>query len=181
MSASEQLISDLRLLGQSSAHVGAGQINKICQTAVNASPQQIDSVLPDLYVLLIEASIEFKMFVHEYIQKIKGTSAARVGDDGANQVRTALAEGYSVKYDPATKKYFCLKAKQCLEARLMIFHHAGNKAQLDRIIKRLDNQQDPNGQMDKAEDYASQESVDLNPFSEVIITSRNEFRTERER
>ena len=47
----------------------------------------------------------------------------------------------------------------------MIFHHAGNKAQLDRIIKRLDNQQDPNGQMDKAEDFASQESVDLNPFS----------------
>ena len=66
------LIDELRRLEQSSADIGAGLLNKICQTAVNASPEKIESILPDLYVLLIEASIEFKVFVYVYIQNNRG-------------------------------------------------------------------------------------------------------------
>ena len=62
----------MHFLEQSSANIGAGQINKICQTAVNASPEKIESVIPDLYVLLIDASIEFKIFVYVYIQNSRG-------------------------------------------------------------------------------------------------------------
>ena len=40
----------------------------------------------------------------------------------------------------------------------MIFHHAGSKALLNQIIKRLGDQQD-------LKDFVSQESIDLNPFS----------------
>ena len=123
--ATEQLIDELRLLEQSSANIGAGQINTICQTAVNASPEKMEGVLPDLYVLLIEASIEFKIFVYVYIESNRGKfsriiinetnvgSSIRSDDVGPNQIsKTVLAEGYSVKYDQRIKKFFCLKAKQ---------------------------------------------------------------------
>ena len=69
-------------------------------------------MLPDLYVLLIEASIEFKIFVYVYIESNRGKfsriiinetnvgSSIRSDDVGPNQIsKTVLAEGYSVKYD----------------------------------------------------------------------------------
>ena len=117
-----QVKAQAQTLQESSGSIGAGHIHFICWSLQQACISNNFVAVIELYILLVEASIEFKRFSRKVLAHFKCKLQNQQREQAlfiesehreTPSARQAyLPEGYSVLYDQGTDKFYCLKQGQ---------------------------------------------------------------------
>ena len=84
----QQFQANSKELMKASTDTGAGQICYIARSIVLALTASSHDVVPDLYVLLIEASIAFKLYLRALIVGNKGKSSDKMYSQVSSSIQT---------------------------------------------------------------------------------------------
>lgn len=96
-----------------SGYVGAGKLHYACYYVQSAWHANNFVNMVHYYPLIVEAAIEFKRFVRQYLAEYKGEKYSE-----SESARTCeLADGYRLEYHVDGKLY-CMKKGETLKERL---------------------------------------------------------------
>ena len=112
-------------LKMSSAYVGAGKLTYACYYLQEAYINPSDKNMLYYYPLLVEAVIEFKRYIRQYLADTHGKKYS----ESQSVTNIPLVQGYALQYNIFNNTYFCLKADQTINQRLEILKSHAYKPQ----------------------------------------------------